>query len=62
VSKIVEPPAVVVKMTVLPSAVTVFVGPAAVAVCWITLVKIIVDPSWVVVRIRVLAGAVTVEA
>lgn len=62
VSKIVEPPAVVVKITVVPSAVTVFVGPAAVVVCWIMLVKIIVEPSWVVVRIRVLAGAVTVEA
>ena len=49
-------------MTVVPSAVTVFVGPAAVVVCWIMLVKIIVEPSWVVVRIRVLAGAVTVEA
>lgn len=61
-SKIVEPPAVVVKITVVPSAVTVFVGPAAVVVCWIMLVKIIVEPSWVVVRIRVLAGAVTVEA
>lgn len=61
-SKIVEPPAVVVKITVVPSAVTVFVGPAAVVVCCITLVKIIVEPSWVVVRIRVLAGAVTVEA
>lgn len=49
-------------MTVVPSAVTVFVGPVAVVVCWIMLVKIIVEPSWVVVRIKVLAGAVTVEA
>lgn len=62
VSRIVEPPAVVVNITVVPSAVTVFVGPAAVVVCCMTLVKIIVEPSSVVVRIRVLAGAVTVEA
>lgn len=45
VSKIVEPPAVVVKITVVPSAVTVFVGPAAVVVCWITVVKMTVEPS-----------------
>jgi hypothetical protein len=62
VSNMVEPPAVVVKITVVPSAVTVFVGPAAVVVCCMTLVRIMVDPSWVVVRIRVLLGAVTVEA
>jgi hypothetical protein len=33
VNKIVEPPAVVVKITVVPSAVTVLVGPWAVVVC-----------------------------
>jgi hypothetical protein len=58
VSKIVEPPAVVVTITVVPSAVTVFVGPEAVVVCWITLVNVIVEPSKVVVRMRVLPGAV----
>jgi hypothetical protein len=58
VNKIVDPPAVVVKITVVPSAVTVFVGPEAVVVCWITLVKIIVEPSKVVVRMRTLPGAV----
>jgi len=62
VSRIVEPPAVVVKITVVPSAVTVFVGAAAVVVCCMTLVRIMVEPSWVVVLIRVLPGAVTVEA
>jgi hypothetical protein len=62
VSKIVDPPAVVVKITVVPCAVTVFVGPVAVIVCCITLVKMVVEPSRVVVRTRVLPGAVTVEA
>jgi hypothetical protein len=38
--------------------VTVLVGPGAVVVCCITLVKIIVEPSKVVVRTRVLPGAV----
>jgi hypothetical protein len=58
VNKIVEPPAVVVTITVVPSAVTVLVGPWAVVVCCITLVKMIVEPSKVVVRMRVLPGAV----
>jgi hypothetical protein len=62
VSKIVKLPAVVVTITVVPCAVTVFVGPVAVIVCCMTLVKMIVEPSRVVVRTRVLPGAVTVEA
>ena len=58
VNKIVDPPAVVVKTRVEPSAVTVAVGPGAVVVCWIMLVKITVEPSRIVVRVTVLPGAV----